>query len=104
MNVTAAQLPLGTHYGTGWVTTKIPFGEQIESFDYHSRTESYAVGTSRKADYKLSVDDAWATEGDLVYVMLVATLTNESDTAFLPQVEQGFIKLLDRKTSSIVHR
>ena len=104
MNVTAARIPLGSHYGTGWVTTKIPFGEQIESFDYHSRTDSYAVGTSKKADYKLSVDDVWATEGDFNFVILFATLTHEPDTAFLPQVEQGFIKLLDRKTSSIVDR
>ena len=64
MNVTVAQLPLGSHYDTGWVTTKIPFGEQIESFDYHSRTDSYAIGTSRKADYKLSVEDVWASEGE----------------------------------------
>lgn len=104
MNITTAQLPVGSHYGTGWVTTKIPFGEQIESFDYHSRTESYAVGTSRKADYKMSVDDVWATEGDFIFIMLTAELMGESDTAFLPQVEQGFIKLLDRKTSSLIDR
>ena len=99
-----AQLPLGSHYDTGWVTTKIPFGEQIESFDYHSRTDSYAVGTSRKADYKLSVDDIWASEGDFGIVMFVAPLMGESETAFLPQAEQGFIKLMDRKTSTLIDR
>lgn len=63
MNVTTAQLPFDSHYSTGWVTRKIAIGEQVESIDYHNRTDSYVVGTSRNVDYKLPADEAWAAEG-----------------------------------------
>ncbi|KAG7005916.1 protein CFT1 [Physcia stellaris] len=87
-SVTAATLPVHSHYTTGWVTRKIDIGEQVEAIDYQSSTEIYVLGTSRKVNYKLSDDETWAAE----------------DTSFLPQIEQGSIRLLDRKTWSFIDR
>ena len=63
-SVTAATLPVHSHYTTGWVTRKIDVGEQVEAIDYQSSTEIYVLGTSRKVNYKLSDDETWAAEGN----------------------------------------
>ena len=63
MHVTTAQLPVESQYSTGWVTRRIAIGEQVESVDYHTRTDSYVIGTSKHTSYKLSPDEAWAPEG-----------------------------------------
>ncbi|KAL8652690.1 MAG: hypothetical protein Q9210_002531 [Variospora velana] len=84
-----AQLPAECQYHTGWVTRKIAFGEDIHALDHHEPTATHIIGVSRMVDFKLPEDEThpeWATE----------------TTSFLPQVEQGTVKLLDHGTWSII--
>ncbi|KAI4242948.1 MAG: hypothetical protein LQ352_007140 [Teloschistes flavicans] len=84
-----AQLPVGSRYHTGWVTRKVLLGEDIHAVDYHEPTATCVVGVSRKVDFKLPEDEThaeWASES----------------TSFLPQIEQGSIKLLDHQTCTII--
>ncbi|KAL8663079.1 MAG: hypothetical protein Q9168_008152, partial [Polycauliona sp. 1 TL-2023] len=88
-NIKFAQLPTDCHYHTGWVTRRTSLGEDVHAIDYHEPSRSYVLGVSQKADFKLPEDEThpeWNTES----------------TSFLPQVEQGTIKLLDQKTWSII--
>ncbi|KAI4250673.1 MAG: hypothetical protein L6R42_008683, partial [Xanthoria sp. 1 TBL-2021] len=88
-NIKFAQLPADCHYHTGWVTRKTAFGEDVHAVDYHEPSRSYVIGVSRKADFKLPEDEThpeWSSES----------------TSFLPQVEQGTVKLLDQRTWSII--
>ncbi|KAL8822748.1 MAG: hypothetical protein Q9191_006522 [Dirinaria sp. TL-2023a] len=87
-NITIAQLPVDSHYSTGWIVRKRHFGEDIQAIDYHARSKSCIIGTGRNSTYKLSEEDAFGTE----------------DTSFLPQVEQGTVKLLDHRTWSTIDR
>ncbi|KAL8945889.1 MAG: hypothetical protein Q9222_007636, partial [Ikaeria aurantiellina] len=64
-SVSFAQLPADCHYHTGWVTRKIPFGEDVHAVDLHEPTATYVVGVSRKVDFKLPEDEThpeWAQE------------------------------------------
>lgn len=45
------------------VTRKISMGEEVQALDYHARTMSYVLGTSRNADFKLREDDLFGAEG-----------------------------------------
>ncbi|KAL8732617.1 MAG: hypothetical protein Q9166_002592 [cf. Caloplaca sp. 2 TL-2023] len=88
-NINFAQLPTDCHYHTGWVTRKTKFGEDVHAIDYHEPSATYVVGVSHKVDFKLPEDEThpeWSSES----------------IAFLPQVEQGTVKLLDQKTWSII--
>ncbi|KAI4268561.1 MAG: hypothetical protein LQ337_007774, partial [Flavoplaca oasis] len=88
-NIIFAKLPADCHYHTGWVTKKTTFGEDVHAIDYHEPSRSYILGISQKVDYKLPEDEThpeWSAES----------------TSFLPQVEQGTVKLLDQKTWSII--
>jgi len=38
-------------------------GEEVQALDYHARTMSYVIGTSRKADFKLREDELFGAEG-----------------------------------------
>ncbi|KAL9026570.1 MAG: hypothetical protein Q9196_004784, partial [Gyalolechia fulgens] len=84
-----AQLPADCQYHTGWVTRKIPLGEDVHALDYHKPTATYVVGVSHKVEFKLPEDEThpeWAVEA----------------TTFLPQVEQGTVKVLDYETWSTI--
>ncbi|KAL8824130.1 MAG: hypothetical protein Q9170_008244, partial [Blastenia crenularia] len=88
-SVNFAQLPAESHYHTGWVTRKISFGEDVHALDYHEPSATYAVGVSRKVDFRVPEDEThpeWASE----------------TTSFLPQVERGTLKLLDRATWTVI--
>lgn len=70
--------------------------------------DAYVVGTSTLVDFKLPEDEFhshWTAEGTRARRILpkydAARLT-VSEITFLPQAEQGSIKLLDRKTFSII--
>ncbi|KAL8931936.1 MAG: hypothetical protein Q9216_007019, partial [Gyalolechia sp. 2 TL-2023] len=84
-----AQLPAHCQFHTSWVTQKVALGEDVYALDYHDPTATYVLGVSDKVEFKLPDDEThpeWASEA----------------TSFLPQVEQGTIKLLDRATWSII--
>ncbi|KAL8777045.1 MAG: hypothetical protein Q9213_008033, partial [Squamulea squamosa] len=95
--ISFAQLPADCHYHTGWVTRKTVFGEDVHAVDYHEPSATYVLGVSRKADFKLPEDEThpeWSTE--------YTDSTSIAATSFLPQVEQGTVKLLDQKTWTII--
>ena len=95
---------MGSQYHTGWITRKFAIGEQVDALDYHSRTGSYVIGTCSNTDYRLSDEETWAAEGEQKRPKVLATLTAHIDTTLSPQVEQGCIRLLDRKTWSFIDR
>ena len=81
----------------------------MRAFSYHAKQDAYVLGTSISADFKLPEDDFhsyWNEEGkrrisdqdrrtdDLIFI----------DTKFLPQGEQGSVKLLDGNTYQIIDR
>ncbi|MCJ1428150.1 mRNA cleavage and polyadenylation factor subunit [Sticta canariensis] len=85
----AAKLPSASGYSTGWVTRRIFLGEEVQALDYHQEKDCYVIGIVHTADFRLSEDDF---HNDSVI----------EDTNFLPQIDQGSIKLLDGKTWSII--
>ncbi|MCJ1464049.1 mRNA cleavage and polyadenylation factor subunit [Pseudocyphellaria aurata] len=85
----AAKLPSPGQYSTGWVTRRIFLGDEVQALDFHQGKDSYVIGTNHTTDFKLSEDDY---HNDSV----------TEDTTFLPQIDQGSIKLLDSKTWSII--
>lgn len=85
----AAKLPSACQYSTGWVTRRIFLGEEVQALDYHQGKDSYVIGTVHTTDFRLSEDDF---HNDSVM----------EDTSFLPQIDQGSIKLLDSKTWLII--
>ncbi|KAK3177207.1 hypothetical protein OEA41_008536 [Lepraria neglecta] len=88
-NTRAARLPPQSQYDTGWVTRRVSLGEEVHALSYHEAKDAYVLGTSTTVDFKLPEDEfhnQWGAE----------------ETTFLPQAEQGSIKLLDGKTLSII--
>ncbi|KAL8634970.1 MAG: hypothetical protein Q9228_007492, partial [Teloschistes exilis] len=88
-SVIFAQLPANFRYHTGWLTRKVHLGEDVHAVDYHEPTATCVIGVSRKVDFQLPEDEThpeWTSES----------------TSFLPQIEQGSIKLLDQRTCAII--
>lgn len=85
----AARLHQYSEYDTGWVTRRITLAEEAHALCYHPEKDAFVLGTSTPVPFKLPDDDfhaEWAAE----------------ETTFLPQAEQGSVKLLDGKTLSVV--
>ena len=62
----AAQLPSQSQYETGWVTKRVPLGEEVHALAYHEEMDAYVLGTSTTFDFKLPDDEFhshWTTEG-----------------------------------------
>lgn len=83
------QLPLQSQYDTGWVTRRVPLGEEVHALSYYSEQDAYVLGTSTFVPFKLPEDEFHAQ-------------WNLEDTAFLPLSERGSVELLDGKTLSII--
>lgn len=71
------------------VTRKIPMGEEVQALDYHARTMSYVIGTSRNADFKLREDDLFGAEG-----------TNKTDHAIHLRIINNPVVRYDIPTSA----
>lgn len=86
-----AQLPHQVQWSLGnWVPRKVVLGEEISNICYFDRTNTYVLASSHLADFHLPHDDEWHPEWQ-----------DEAST-FLPQVEEGSLKLFSPKMSSIV--
>lgn len=62
----AGQLPAESLYDTGWVTRRVPLGEEVHALSYHANKDAYVLGTSTLVDFKLPEDDFhhdWSEEG-----------------------------------------
>jgi cleavage and polyadenylation specificity factor subunit 1 len=88
--VRISQLKPNTRYGdTGWPTRKIPLGIEVQCVSYFPPRDLYVVGTREKTTFKLPEDEnhrEWSSEG----------------TSFLPEIEQGSIRLVDPKTWQVL--
>ncbi|KAI4101275.1 MAG: hypothetical protein L6R37_005018 [Teloschistes peruensis] len=88
-SVIFAQLPANFRFHTSWLTHKVRLGEDVHAVDYHEPTATCVIGVSRKVDFQLPEDEThpeWTSES----------------TSFLPQIEQGSIKLLDQRICAII--
>lgn len=62
----AAQLSSQSRYETGWVTKRVPLGEEIHALAYHEEMDAYVLGTCTIVDFKLPEDEFhshWTAEG-----------------------------------------
>ena len=62
----AAQLPSQRRYETGWVTRRVPLGEEVHALAYHEEMDVYVLGTSTTLDFRLPEDEFhshWTAEG-----------------------------------------
>ncbi len=90
-NLHRARLPTNADFGLSeWVSQRTELGEEVASLTYFERTGSYILGTSRTSDFQLPQDDEWHSDWQ------------DEDTAFLPQVIQGSIRLLSPKSWKII--
>lgn len=84
------QLPPSHRFAdSGWPTRKVDFGEQVDALAYYDPQDCYVMGTCNKMDYKLPDDDyhhEWGRE----------------ETTFLPQTDQGMLKLLHPGNWSVI--
>ncbi|ODH13612.1 hypothetical protein ACO22_07085 [Paracoccidioides brasiliensis] len=88
--VRMCRFPRNTHFDGSWAARKIGLGEQVDSVEYSSSSETYVLGTSQKADFKLPEDDEIHPEW-----------RNEV-ISFFPQIDKGSVKLLNPRTWSII--
>ncbi|PGH33637.1 cleavage and polyadenylation specificity factor subunit 1 [[Emmonsia] crescens] len=88
--VRMCRFPRNTHFDGSWATRKIGLGEQVDTVEYSSSSETYVLGTSQKVDFKLPEDDEIHPEW-----------RNEM-ISFLPQIDTGSVKLLSPRTWSII--
>ncbi|KAF1817591.1 hypothetical protein P152DRAFT_504780 [Eremomyces bilateralis CBS 781.70] len=84
------QLPAHTRFGDiGWACRRVPLGMDARQVCYDPVHHNYVVGCSEKRGFKLPDDEMhheWSKEG----------------TAFLPQVEQGYVKLVHPETWVVI--
>ena len=77
-----AQLPANADFGhSEWVSHKSELGEDVAHIAFFERTGSYVLATSQPAGFQLPQDDEWNSDW------------HDEKTSFLPQVEQGSIRL-----------
>ncbi|KAG2415737.1 hypothetical protein HFD88_006928 [Aspergillus terreus] len=84
------QLPRETHFDYQWPMRRIPIGEQIDHLAYSASSETYVLGTSHRAEWKLPDDDELHPEW-----------RNEV-ISFLPEVDQSSLKVVTPKTWEVI--
>lgn len=90
-NLQRARLPSNADFGhSEWVSTKIALGEDVAGLTYFERTGSYVLATSQMTDFQLPQDDEWHSDWQ------------DEDTTFLPQVEQGNIRLFSPQSQKVI--
>jgi cleavage and polyadenylation specificity factor subunit 1 len=82
--------------------------EEVQATCFFAPKGIYAVATSEQVFFKLEDDDyhhEWANEGTAISSSpsnSQRTLTTETDTTFLPSIDQATLKLLHPKGWSII--
>ncbi|KAL5365766.1 CPSF A subunit region-domain-containing protein [Aspergillus floccosus] len=84
------QLPRETHFDYQWPMRRISIGEQVDHLTYSASSETYVLGTSQRAEWKLPDDDELHPEW-----------RNEVIT-FLPEVDQSSLKVVTPKTWEVI--
>lgn len=89
------------------MTRRVPLGEEIHALCYHEKKDAFVLGTSITVDFKLPEDEfhtQWAEEGSTCAGYIHIFWLTAVEIKFLPQVEQGSVKLMDSKTLLVVYR
>lgn len=85
----------------------VHIGEQVEHLAYSASSETYVLGTSRKADFKLPDDDElhpeWRNEG-LFSISILEYVLMILEISLFPEVEQSSVKVVSQKTWSVIDR
>lgn len=106
--VRICQLPLETQFDYPWTLRQIPIGEQVDYLTYSPSSETYVLGTSCKADFKLPDDDElhpeWRNEGSFDVPISWAPSDEPLVISFLPEVERSSVKVVSPKTWSVIDR
>ncbi|EPS26038.1 hypothetical protein PDE_00974 [Penicillium oxalicum 114-2] len=88
--IRACQLPSETQFDHSWPLRKVSLDEQIDHLTYSTTSDTYVVGTSHNAEFKLPDNDELHPEW-----------RNESIT-FCPQVPQSSVKVVSPKTWTVI--
>lgn len=88
--IRACQLPSETQFDYSWPLRKVSLDEQIDHLTYSTTSDTYVVGTSHNAEFKLPDNDELHPEW-----------RNESIT-FCPQVPQSSVKVVSPKTWTVI--
>ncbi|WEW58506.1 mRNA cleavage and polyadenylation factor subunit [Emydomyces testavorans] len=88
--VRMCRLPANTRFDNSWTTRKVHLGDQIDFVEYSAHSETYALGSSRKVDFRLPEDDEVHTEWRSEVI------------SFMPQLDRGIINLLSPRTWTII--
>lgn len=78
----------------------------MTALTYHEEKDAYILGTGTTVDFKLPEDEfhsQWSLEGGCLSQSVQFFQLTDLETMFLPQIEQGSIKLLDGKTLTIIY-
>lgn len=71
--VRISQLPPDTEFDYPWALRKVHIGENVDYLTYSPSSETYVLGTSHKAEFKLPEDDElhpeWRNEGLFDYAL-----------------------------------
>ncbi|KAL1982296.1 hypothetical protein VTN96DRAFT_1454 [Rasamsonia emersonii] len=88
--VRTCQLPDDTQFDFPWTVRRVPLGEQVDHLTYSTSSDTYVLGTSYKADFRLPEDDELHPEW-----------RNEV-IPFPPQIYQSSVRLLSPKNWSVI--
>lgn len=90
-NLQMGQLDPYMRYGeSALLSRKVELGDDVNCLAYFMPTRSYILGASRPADFKLPDDDEWHTEW------------KDEAASFLPQVEQGSIRVMSSSSWKVI--
>lgn len=89
--LSVAKLPVELSIGNSdWIQRKVELGLDVSGITYLERTQSYVLAASSLTDFQLPQDDEWHSDW------------KTEDATFLPQIQQGSVKLLSSKTFNII--
>ncbi|CAG8194361.1 unnamed protein product [Penicillium olsonii] len=105
--IRACQLPQKTQFDYPWPLRQIPLEEQVDFLAYSTSSETYVIGTSRPADFKLpDADDLhpeWRGEGTHIPDRsLGISLIKFAELSFCPRIPESSIKVISPKTWTII--
>lgn len=102
-------MPSQTQFDYPWPLRQIPLDEQVDFLAFSTSSETYVLGTSGLADFKLpEADDLhpeWRGEGSFILNRFFgAALIEPVELSTYPKVPESFIKVVNPKTWTIVDR
>ncbi|CAG8367489.1 unnamed protein product [Penicillium salamii] len=105
--IRACQLPPKTQFDYPWPLRQIPLEEQVDFLAYSTSSETYVIGTSRPADFKLPEGDdlhpEWRGEGTYIADSYIGTsLITVVELSFCPKIPESSIKVISPKTWTII--